>query len=423
MSLSALKENEANQLAEYIARDAHRLSALHEKHILDAPKDPNLDRLTRLAASALNAPIALITLVDRNRQYFAAECGLSGKLKEERQTPLSHSFCKHVVASGEPLLIDDSRTHPLTANNPANHEYGVAAYAGVPLLDSVGYPLGTICVVDQKPRRWTENDTAVLRSLAAQAVAELELKAKIEKLDDELHAAKRTEEERLQFTRLTVHDLRTPLTSLRFCLDNFSEFGPLSAEQREYIQLCSRSAEMLTRIVDNLLDIEAVSVRGQQALKRAAWNPADVAQRAFEQAQGVAAHKGVSLKLEVPERLPATLMDGEKIARVLVNLLGNAVKFTRAGGSVLLRAGVASDQTVIFYEVADTGIGIAREDAEKIFREGVCLNGAATSYESVGLGLTFCRRMVEAHRGKISVHSEIGKGSTFRVELPVNPRA
>jgi GAF domain-containing protein len=132
------------------------------------------DRLTRRASTALQTPIALLTLVDADRQFFKSGVGLPEPVASERQTPLSYSFCKHAVASGSPLLIGDVRDLPLVRDNLAIPEFGVVAYAGIPLLTADGDALGTLCVIDTRPRSWTQAEVELLEDLAAAAMTEIE---------------------------------------------------------------------------------------------------------------------------------------------------------------------------------------------------------------------------------------------------------
>ena len=148
-------------------KDAARLAALRRTALLDTPPEEAFDRLTRLATQVLRVPVALVSLVDGDRQFFKSGVGLHEPLASLRQTPLSHSFCKHTVASGEPLVVSDAREDRLVKDNPAVSELGVIAYAGIPLTTAEGFTLGTFCVVDDRPRAWTEEDIEVLRGLAA----------------------------------------------------------------------------------------------------------------------------------------------------------------------------------------------------------------------------------------------------------------
>lgn len=159
--------------------DPRRLAALRRLDLLDTPPEEGLDRLTRLAAKVLHAPIALLSLVDADRQFFKSVAGADGPLVARRQTPLSHSFCKHAVAAGAPLIIGDVHDVPLVRDNLAIPEFGVVAYAGVPLITTAGDALGTLCVIDTQPREWTEEEIEILEDLAATAMSEIELRAAV----------------------------------------------------------------------------------------------------------------------------------------------------------------------------------------------------------------------------------------------------
>ena len=158
--------------------DPARLAALRRRALPDAVySEAAFDRLTRLASRALSAPIALVSLVEADRQVLAGRFGLPEPWATWRHTPLSYSFCQYVVSSGEPLLVVDARTHPVLRDNRAVTELGVAAYAGVPLISSEGHVLGAFCGLDTRPRQWTADEVATLHDLAALAMAELDRRA------------------------------------------------------------------------------------------------------------------------------------------------------------------------------------------------------------------------------------------------------
>ena len=135
--------------------------------------DPALDRLARLAARLLGVPVALVSLVDVDEQVFPGQSGLP----DTRSTPLSHSFCKTVVATREVVTTVDAREDPRFASNPAIPDLGVIAYAGWPLLTASGEALGALCAIDMQPREWSAEDVETLHDLADAAVAELEGRA------------------------------------------------------------------------------------------------------------------------------------------------------------------------------------------------------------------------------------------------------
>src|SRR5688500_10727693 len=125
--------------------DPDRLGALYRTGLLDSAAEPGFDRLTRLAARVLRAPISLVSLVDDHRQFFKSAEGLEDGLRE---TPLSHSFCQYVVTTGKPLVVEDATEDPLLADNLAISELHVRAYAGVPLTAPSGAVIGSFCVID-----------------------------------------------------------------------------------------------------------------------------------------------------------------------------------------------------------------------------------------------------------------------------------
>ena len=151
-----------------------RLRALGSTGLVDGATDPGLDTLAKLAAKVLGVPVALISLVEADRQFFAAQCGLAQPWAGERQTRLSHSFCQHVVVSRQPFVVSDAREHPLVRENLAIRDLGVIAYAGIPLATSDGEVLGSFCAIDNQPRTWTKADLAVLQDFAESAMAHIE---------------------------------------------------------------------------------------------------------------------------------------------------------------------------------------------------------------------------------------------------------
>jgi two-component system, cell cycle sensor histidine kinase and response regulator CckA len=156
-----------------------RLAALRQTALLDTPPEEGFDRLTRMAARLLGASTSLIALVAADRQFFKSAIGLPEPLASQRVAPLSFSFCSTVVSTGEPLIVEDARRHPLLRHSPAVRELGWVSYAGVPLITREGHVVGSFCVVDRMPRLWSERDIALLQDLAASAITEIELRQEI----------------------------------------------------------------------------------------------------------------------------------------------------------------------------------------------------------------------------------------------------
>ncbi|HEX9148185.1 MAG TPA: sigma 54-interacting transcriptional regulator, partial [Thermoanaerobaculia bacterium] len=175
MSMDRRNSHPKDNLAEIIGDEA-RLEALRRTSLLDSPPEEVFDRLTRLATAVLHVPLAMVSLVDSDRQFFKSQCGLSEPLASLRETPLTNSFCKHAVGSREPLIVADARRDPVFAQSADSSDVGVIAYAGVPLITSDGYALGTFCIVDQEPHDWTDEEIGILRVLATSTMSEIELR-------------------------------------------------------------------------------------------------------------------------------------------------------------------------------------------------------------------------------------------------------
>jgi serine phosphatase RsbU (regulator of sigma subunit) len=152
-----------------------RLAALRQVG-LGAAADAGMERLARLVASTLQVPVALVSLVERDRQVFPGMVGLAEPWATTRQTPLSHSMCQHVTASGSPLILSDAREEERTCDNLAIGDLGVIAYAGMPLTDGQGHVLGSLCAIDVRPRSWTAQELADLADLAEAGSADLRLR-------------------------------------------------------------------------------------------------------------------------------------------------------------------------------------------------------------------------------------------------------
>ena len=146
--------------------DPERLEALQATGLLDSPSDKAYDRIVNMAATALAAPGAAVTLVDRQRQFFVALHGSPLDSPELRETPIDRSVCQYVVAAGKPLVIDDARTDTVLKYHPAVADGTVVAYLGIPLIDDEDHALGSLCVWDTNPRHWTSGHVAILRDLA-----------------------------------------------------------------------------------------------------------------------------------------------------------------------------------------------------------------------------------------------------------------
>ncbi len=219
-------------------------------------------------------------------------------------------------------------------------------------------------------------------------------------------------------THMIVHDLRTPLTSVLAGLQTLEAVGPLEELQRECLGMALDGGRTLLGMINDLLDVSRME-SGQQAMDWADVSPAEIAAGAIAQVAPLALTNGLILNSDVPADLPPVRADAEKAQRVLVNLLGNAVKFTPSGGRVTLTARHELSESAVSFTVRDTGPGIPEEAFGRIFEKfGQVGPRPASRSLSTGLGLAFCKMAVEAHGGRIGVESRLGEGSAFSFTLP-----
>lgn len=143
-----------------------RLRALRATELMDSPTEEVFDRASRLAARLLGVPVSLVSIVAGDRQFFKSQTGLPEPWSSRRETPLSHSFCRYVVESEQPLSVEDARRHPLFADNSAIEDLSVVSYLGVPVRSGRGAVLGSFCVISDRPREWTKEELALLEEIA-----------------------------------------------------------------------------------------------------------------------------------------------------------------------------------------------------------------------------------------------------------------
>jgi two-component system phosphate regulon sensor histidine kinase PhoR len=227
---------------------------------------------------------------------------------------------------------------------------------------------------------------------------------------------RRLETVRRDFVSNVSHELRTPLASLKALAETLEE-GALEdpPAARRFLRQMDTEIDNLTQIVQELLELSRIE-SGRVPLQLEAVNPCKFLDRAIARMQLQAERAGLVLRLDCAEELPLVQVDAERILQVLTNLIHNAVKFTQPGGEIILSATAHENEVVV--SVRDTGVGIAREDLERIF-ERFYKADRSRSGGGTGLGLSIARHLVESHSGRIWAESEVGTGSTFYFTLPV----
>ncbi len=392
-----------------------RLEALAATCLLGSPTEQVFDRFTTMARRILRARIVMVSLVDKDHQFFKSQSGLQEPLATQRRTPLSHSFCKYVVVAARPLIVSDAREHAVLHNNCAIRDLNVIAYLGIPLTTREGHTLGSFCAIDDHPRQWTPDEIETMKEIAGFVMSEVELRLLAQHFQASFIQMRQLEIERDGLVHMVVHDLRNPLSSLISGLELLKVSESLS-DAREYVDIAAASAHSLLTMVNDILDVSK-SESGRFALNPGPVVACDLIELACCMVRNLGIAGDVAIETDCDPDVPVFEGDREKIRRVLVNLISNAIQHTPPKGHVKVSACLDTDRVI--FTVADTGKGIPTHAFSQIFDKFGACEARNSGRVSTGLGLHFCKTAIEAHGGHIELESEIGRGTTFRFDIPL----
>jgi signal transduction histidine kinase len=328
------------------------------------------------------------------------------------------------VASGRAILtqavvhIPDVRLDEQYRALPLRQAVGHRSLLSVPMLRDGG-AIGTILVGRGEPEPFSDKQIALLKTFADQAVIAIENVRLFTELDDKTQQLEIANRHKSEFLANMSHELRTPLNAVI----GFSEvllermFGEVNPKQEEYLNDILSSGKHLLSLINDILDLSKIEA-GRMELEAQAFDLPSALDNALTLIRERAARHSIRLEVHVDPAIGEVVADERKVKQVLLNLLSNAVKFTPEGGKITMSAALNGDAVAV--SVADTGVGIAAEDQEAIFEEFRQVgDDYARKREGTGLGLALARRLVELHGGRLSVQSELGKGSTFTFTIPV----
>ncbi|TXD60798.1 GAF domain-containing sensor histidine kinase [Polaribacter sp. IC066] len=388
--------------------EEERLRVLSTYNILDSLPEEDYDAIAKIASSICNSPIALVSLIDKDRQWFKAKHGLDAK-----ETSRDFAFCAHSILNPEELFIVNDATkderffdNPLTTGSP-----NVVFYAGAPLNTSEGFPLGTLCVIDNKPRELNQSQKDSLKLLAKQVVTLLELRKKNYELLESNKKATKLNEQLNNFAYRLTHDLKSPISGVNFLVDVLKEdhiklFKDTEAE--EYVNLISNRMIYMSRLVDDILEYTRVNAE----------------HIVFEEFNVKAILESILSNIDFENKIVLISNDldinikSSKIGMVQVfqNLISNSRKFSNED-KVNIQVDFKKDKTHFHFIYKDNGPGIEEKYWKRIFLMFETLENS--NNENTGIGLATVESIIKRLGGTIYVkdREDRKKGVSFHFSI------
>jgi GAF domain-containing protein/anti-sigma regulatory factor (Ser/Thr protein kinase) len=398
-----------------------------------------LGEVGRAVSSTLDLKVVLKTIVDRavnlsntdagsifyyHKATGSFELGETTGLDEEvvakfRKLDISakETGLGEAITKRQPLQFPDLTQRPSEPLLDAVLEAGFRASLIVPLL-AAEEPLGTLILRRRQPGEFPEAIVSLMQTFADQSAIALENARLFEEIAQKSRELEIASQHKSQFVANMSHELRTPLAAVLGYAELLQEgiYGALPEKTLPILARIRSNGNHLLGLINTVLDVSKIEA-GQFKLNLAEYALGSIVETVMVATESLAATKKLAFKTDVARGLPYGLGDEQRLTQVLLNLVGNAIKFTDAG-EVRITAGAANGHFDLC--VSDTGPGIPPEECEHIFEKFRQVDSSNTRAKGgTGLGLAIAREIVEMHGGRIWVESTLGQGSTFRMELPM----
>jgi signal transduction histidine kinase len=379
-----------------------------------------LNTLVESAARLCEADMAAIPRLIGADFYQFASYGYTSDFQEflERHpiVPGRGTATGRAALEGRTVHIPDVLADPEYTLIEGQKIAGYRTLLAVPLIRE-GAPIGVLALARAAPRPFTDKQIELVTTFADQAVIAIENVRLFDEIQDKSRQLAEASTHKSQFLANMSHELRTPLNAIlgytELMLDNV--YGDIPDKMREVVDRIRKNGQHLFGLINDVLDLSKIEA-GQLNLSIADYSLKDVVHSVYGAVASLASGKNIALKIEFAPDLPPASGDERKLTQVLLNLVGNAIKFTDTG-EVIIKASVAN--SLVTVAVHDTGPGIAEPDQAKIFEEFQQADSLITRKKGgTGLGLAIAKRIVELHGGRLWVESSPGQGSTFSFTLP-----
>ena len=352
----------------------------------------------------------------RQRSTYGMDEELIAALKE-RRIRIGDPGIGQAARERAPLQMADLQKEPPSKILEVVLRAGYRAVLIVPLLGADRI-LGALLVRRKRPGEFPKQTIDLLQTFAAQSVLAIQNAHLFHEIDDKSRQLEVASQHKSQFLANMSHELRTPLNAIlgytELILDNI--YGETPEKMRGVLERVQRNGKHLLGLINDVLDLSKIEA-GQFTLALAQYTVKDVVHNVFSAVESLANEKKLALRVEMAKDLPAGRGDERRLTQVLLNLVGNAIKFTDAGEITVKAAANNGAYTV---SVCDTGPGISTADQAKLFQEFQQADNSTTKKKGgTGLGLAISRRIIEMHGGRIWVESSLGHSSTFAFTLPI----
>ena len=394
--------------------ELQRLAALKRYNILDTLPDHAFDDATKLVSYICGVPIAHISFIDESRQWFKSEIGIGVS-----EVPREISFCKYTIMESKMVEINDTFLNERFKDDPnVTGGFKVRFYAGVPLTTPDGFNIGTICAIDHVTKTLDENQRNALSIVAKHVISQLEVQTKNIELAAQKKIAERAVLAKDSFLANMSHEIRTPLNAIIGFTDLLAQ-TELDETQRDYIDSVQIAGENLLLIVNDILDLSKIE-SGNLTIDSEPFNLKKTLKHVYKLLK-VKAHKEVEFNLFLDADMPDMVIgDQGRLNQILVNLIGNALKFTVEGDVTVSvkKVDETEDHYSLRFSVKDTGIGIPEDKLKTIFERFTQAEESTTrKFGGTGLGLNIVKQLVELQKSEIQVKSKEGRGSEFSFVL------
>jgi len=390
--------------------ELERIKTLIDFNILDTSPEEMFDNITTIAAAVCGMPIALISLLDVQRQFFKSNFGL-----KIRETPKENSFCKFAIETPNDIfIIEDARIDIRFKDDPhVLNEPNVVSYYGVPLNSTSGIAYGTLCVIDNKVNVLTEQQKEILIKLSKQVEYLIESRKNNDLLAEYQVKIEKYSANMEEFAYLAAHDLKAPIRAI----DSFvklldKKHNTIWDEKDEkYVSFIIESTTKMNHLINDLLEYSKSNLNNDRDVEF------DLKKLVFDVFR--------RLTYDVTEIKPELICDEmptithSKIAFTLLfhNLISNGLIYQNKNSTPLIKVRFIENVTHLIFSVEDNGIGIEKEYSELIFKPFRRLHNNS-EYQGNGLGLAACSKIIDNLKGNITLDSTPGLGSTFTISIP-----